>query len=100
MLGLSAVQHTRLKDPNTNKTKQKYKQYSSSIDGGPVCVPAHPPTPLGGVPVQVLRGSRGLLPTLQIQVKLHTVQNTNTSTQFNKTQTLSYLSNSGQFVSI
>ena len=52
----------------------KYKQYLSSIDGGPFCVPAHPPTPLGGVPVQVLRGSRVRLPTLQIQVSLSWIQ--------------------------
>ena len=56
MEGLSVNQ-----DTNTNLIPP-------SIDGGSVCVPAHPPASLGGVPVQVLRGLRRRLPSLQVQV--------------------------------
>jgi hypothetical protein len=42
-----------------------------SADGGPVRIPPHPPSSLGGVPVQVLPWVRLPIPPLLFQAGLH-----------------------------
>ena len=37
-------------------------------DGGPLCFPAHPPTPLGRVPIKVLQGRRTHICPILLQV--------------------------------